>query len=847
MLYSRKYPHNKPVAVARRDRPAAPVAASLADVAKSSSHTSLPPNLKSKSHSDQKHRTSSCRKSPAARHHYLRAALATLPLFLLGAAAPAADTSPAATPYDAVDPFIGTGGEGHTYPGAVAPFGMVQLSPDTDTICVIRACYSNAAGYRYEDPTIQGFSHTHFSGAGHSDLGDILVMPAVGDDAAVALEPGDAKAPGTGYRSRFDHNSEVAHPGYYAVTLSDPNVRAELTAGTRIGVHRYSFPSGKAAHLVLDLRTSLYTYPGKILWSSVRVTPDGLVTGMRETRGWAPARRLWFAMRFSAPLTGHVFQNREPDIAYKGFQGPGRGDEGVATLAGRALVARLDFGKLAAPLEVKVALSSVDEAGALANLAAEPGGFDAVRARTHAAWDRALGAVSLDAAPAMRKTLYTALYHSLLAPNVAGDADGRYRGTDNEVHAAKGFTFRSTFSLWDTFRAEHPLLTLVQPERTSSDVVNSLVASQQDSPFGILPVWQYQGRETWTMIGYHAVPVIADAWLKGIRGFDANKALDAMVASATYAPYGGLGDYMKLGYVPIDREPEAASKTVEYAYDDWTIARMARALGRLDIAARFDKRAQNWRNSFDAQTGWLRARKADGSFRVPFDPTAINYGSDYTEGNAWQYSWFAPQDQGGLVRMLGGDAATVKKLDAMFDFDNSKVDYSHAEDIAGLIGQYIHGNEPSHHVAYLYNYAGAPWRTQERLKQIVDSQYKPTPDGLAGNDDLGQMSAWLFFTAMGFYPVTPGSGEYVIGRPFVDAATLNLPNGKHFRIVAAGLSEANRYIGGVTLNGKPLTRGFIRHSEIQAGGELRFTMQATPNKAWASAPADRPYSMTPYR
>jgi predicted alpha-1,2-mannosidase len=274
---------------------------------------------------------------------------------------------------------------------------------------------------------------------------------------------------------------------------------------------------------------------------------------------------------------------------------------------------------------------------------------------------------------------------------------------------------------------------------------------------------------------------------------------------------------------------------------------MARSLGRLDIAARFDKRAQNWRNSFDAQTGWLRARKADGSFRVPFDPTAINYGSDYTEGNAWQYSWFTPQDQGGLVRLLGGDAATVKKLDAMFDFDNSKVDYSHAEDIAGLIGQYIHGNEPSHHVAYLYNYAGAPWRTQERLKQIVDSQYKPTPDGLAGNDDLGQMSAWLFFTSLGFYPVTPGSGEYVIGRPFVDAATLNLPNGKRFRIVAAGLSEANRYIGRVALNGKPLTRGFIRHSEIEAGGELRFTMQATPNKAWASAPGERPYSMTPYR
>ena len=348
------------------------------------------------------------------------------------------------------------------------------------------------------------------------------------------------------------------------------------------------------------------------------------------------------------------------------------------------------------------------------------------------------------------------------------------------------------------------------------------------------------------MIGYHAVPVIADAYLKGIKGFDANKALDAMVASATYAPYGGLGDYMKLGYVPIDREPEAASKTVEYAFDDWTIARMARKLGRNDVAETFEKRAAFWRNSFDTQTGWLRARKSDGSYRTPFDPTAINYGSDYTEGNAWQYSWFMPHDQGGLIKLLGGDAATDKKLDAMFDFDNSKVDYSHAEDIAGLIGQYIHGNEPSHHVAYLYAYAGAPWRTQERLKQIVDSQYKPTPDGLAGNDDLGQMSAWLVFTSLGFYPVAPGSGQYVIGRPFVDRATLNLPNGKRFTILADGMSATNRYVGAVTLNGKPLDRVWIGHDEIMRGGQLRFTMSATPNKTWGASIASRPYSMSGY-
>jgi predicted alpha-1,2-mannosidase len=744
--------------------------------------------------------------------------------------------------YEDVDPRIGTGGEGHTFPGAVAPFGMVQLSPDTDTGCEIRECYGHAAGYRYDDPTIQGFSHTHFSGAGHSDLGDFLVMPVAGD--TVPLEPGDPKQPGSGYRSRFSHADEVAQPGYYAVTLTDPGVRAEMTAGTRVGVHRYTFGKDKAAHLLLDLRSSLYNYPGKILWSSLRMRPDGTVTGSRTTRGWAAGRQLHFAMRFSAPVKSHAFVSTEKDVKYKGFQAPGRGSDALAERSGQALVGRLDFGNLDTPLEVKVAISSVDEAGAIANLESEAGGFDAVRAQTRGAWEKALSAVEIDAPAPMRRNLYTALYHTLIAPSVAGDVDGRYRGPDNAVHNAEGFTFRSTFSLWDTFRAEHPLLTLVAPEQANSDMVRSLIASRKASPDGILPVWQFHGRETWTMIGYHAVPVIADAYMKGIGGFDANEALDAMVASATYAPYGGLGDYQKLGYVAIDREPEAASKTVEYAYDDWTIARMAERLGRADVAKRFYARAGNWRNSFDPKTGFVRARKSDGAFRTPFDPTAINYGSDYTEGNAWQYSWFVPQDQAALFRAMGGDAKTVAKLDAMFDYDNSKLDYSHAEDIAGLIGQYIHGNEPSHHVAYLYAHAGAPWRTQARLKQIVDSQYKPTPDGLSGNDDLGQMSAWLMFTGLGFYPVTPGSLEYVIGRPFVDRAALNLPNGKRFTVVSEGLSDANPYIGNVLLNGKPLPRTYLRHDEIMAGGELRFVMQATPNRSWGKAASARPYSMS---
>ena len=745
-------------------------------------------------------------------------------------------------PVEAVDVFIGTAGKGHTFPGAVAPFGMVQLSPDTD-YRYFRQSYDWASGYRNDDPTIMGFSHTHFSGTGHSDLGDVLITPQTGDQ--VRWEVGDIAEPGSGYRSRYDKASEAAEPGYYSVQLTDTNVRVELTAGVRTGLHRYTFAEGERARVLLDLRHSIYDYPGKVLWSRIRVHPDGTVTGFREMRGWAPGRQLYFAMRFSAPMVGHEIQNRETDVPYNGFRQPGRAFDDRQQVQGRALEAAFDFGQLDGPLLVKVAISSVDEAGAIANLESEGEGFDfdARRAATRAAWNEALGAVDIEAEPELRTTLYTALYHALIAPSVHSDVDGRWRGPDNAVHQA-AFTVHSTFSLWDTFRAEHPLLTLLAPAERNADIVNSLIAAQQVSPYGILPVWSFHGQETWTMIGYHAVPVIADAYLKGIPGIDGNAALDAMVASATYRPYGGLGDYMDLGYVPIDREPEAASKTVEYAYDDWTIARMAERLGRTDVEAEFDRRAGFWRNTWDQETRFIRARLADGSFREPFDPVAINYGSDYTEGNAWQYSWFVPQDMAALVGVMGGDEATVARLDAMFDYDNSGLDYSHAEDIAGLIGQYIHGNEPSHHSAYAYVYAGQPWRTQERLKQIVEGQYHARPDGIAGNDDVGQMSAWLMFTALGFYPVTPGSGQYVIGRPFTERTTLNLPNGRRFVISTAGLADANRYIQSITLNGRPLDRTWIGHDEITAGGELHFVMGVQPNRTWGAGAEARPYSMS---
>ncbi len=747
-----------------------------------------------------------------------------------------------ADPVGAVDVFIGTAGKGHTFPGAVAPFGMVQLSPDTD-YRYFRQSYDWASGYRHDDPTIMGFSHTHFSGTGHSDLGDVLITPQSGE--TIRWDVGDVATPGSGYRSRYDKASETAEPGYYSVQLTDTNVRAELTTGVRTGLHRYTFAQGQRARVLLDLRNSIYDYPGKVLWSRIRVHPDGTVTGFRELRGWAPGRQLYFAMRFSQPMVGHEIQNRETDVPYNGFRQPGRALDDRQQVQGRALEAAFDFGPLSEPLLVKVAISSVDEAGAIANLESEGEGFDfdAQRATTRAAWNEALGVVDIEAEPELRTTLYTALYHALIAPSVHSDADGRWRGPDNAVHRSD-FTVHSTFSLWDTFRAEHPLLTLLAPAERNADMVNSLIAAQQVSPYGILPVWSFHGQETWTMIGYHAVPVIADAYLKGIPGIDGDAALNAMIASATYRPYGGLGDYMDLGYVPIDREPEAASKTVEYAYDDWTIARMAERLGRADVATEFDRRAGFWRNTWDQETRFVRARLADGSFREPFDPVAINYGSDYTEGNAWQYSWFVPQDMSALVDAMGGDEATVAKLDAMFDYDNTGLDYSHAEDIAGLIGQYIHGNEPSHHSAYAYVYAGQPWRTQERLKQIVESQYHSGPAGLAGNDDVGQMSAWLMFTAMGFYPVTPGSNQYVIGRPFTERTTLNLPNGRRFTISTAGLADANRYIQSVTLNGRPLDRTWIGHDEITAGGELHFVMGTEPNRTWGVGPEARPYSMS---
>ena len=754
--------------------------------------------------------------------------------------------SQAPDPLKLVDPFIGTGPEGHTFPGATAPFGMIQLSPDTQ-IRPFKQSYKWAAGYRYEDTTILGFSHTHFSGAGHSDLGDVLLMPVSGE--TVPLEPGDPEKTRPGYRSRFSHVGEHAEPGYYSVFLQDPGVNAEMTATERVGEHRYTFPARVKRHILLDLRSSIYNYPGKVLWSRIRVRRNDTVTGMRETRGWAPGRQLYFAIRFSVPMTGHSLYIKEEDPPpYKGFKTPGTSPEDTQSVEGRGLEAVFHFVPSSFPLIVKVSISPVSEENAIRNMDAETPGFDfdGVRAKTQQMWRNELGRVEFYASASMTKSLYTALYHTMMAPSLSMDANGEYRGPDNQVHRAEEFRFLSSLSLWDVYRAEQPLMTILEPEERTNDLVASLIASQQESLFGILPVWQFQGQETWCMIGYHAVPIIADAYLKGIRGYDAEAALEAMVASATYAPYGNLGAYMKFGYVPIDLDGEAASKTVEYAYDDWTIARMAGAMGKVSLAETFETRAKSWRNTFNKADGFVEPRLESGDYRQPFDPATAGPASGFTEGNAWQYSWYQPQDEQGLIQLLGGNDRLIAKLDAMFDQKVDLSSYSNVEDISGMIGQYIHGNEPSHHLAYLYMYAGAALKTQARLKQIVDSQYKAAPDGLVGNDDLGQMSAWLVFTSLGFYPVAPASNEYVLGRPFVNRAVIHLPNGNLLTISSVNLSDEQGYVKDILLNGRSLDRSYVTHEELMNGGELKFIFSVEANAVWSHRKLRTPFSSSAF-
>ncbi|RSK42278.1 GH92 family glycosyl hydrolase [Hymenobacter perfusus] len=733
-------------------------------------------------------------------------------------------------------PLVGTARMGHTYPGATVPFGMVQLSPDTDTVGYELSgkynprVYEYCAGYQYADKTIVGFSHTHFSGTGHSDLGDFLVMPTTGP---LQLNPGTADQPERGFRSRFSHQNEVAEPAYYRVKLDDHDILAELTASNRVGMHQYTFPQSEQAHIILDLTAGIYNYPDKNVWTFVRVENDTLVTGYRQTHGWARTRTEYFAMSFSKPFSSYGSRNLSKNQVYRGFWGRFDQSQHFPELAGEQLRLFFDFKTTAGEkVKVKMALSGVSTEGALRNMRAEIPGwdFEAVKRAGQAQWQQELGKVVVESPKRVDKeNFYTAMYHAALSPTTYMDVDGQYRGLDQNIHKAEGFTNYTTFSLWDTYRALHPLYNLLQPKR-NADMVQSMLAHYDQSTMHMLPIWSHYANENWCMIGYHSVPVIVDAVLKGVvPAAQAQRALDACVATAHQARFDGIGLYEQLGYVPEDKSGASVSKTLEYAYDDWCIAQLARKLGKADIEAEFNKRAHNWQNVYDSRIGFMRPRLADGSFRPRFDVLSTN-DQGFIEGNAWNYSLYVPQDPAGLIAKMGGEKKFLPHLDSLFTMHLPDKFFAETEDITrdGIIGNYVHGNEPAHHAAYLYNWTSQPYKTQARVRMILPKMYRPTPDGLGGNDDCGQMSAWYIFSALGFYPVAPGSPEYALGSPAVHGATLNLENGNTFRITVKNQSDKNVYVKEARLNGQKLTRPFLQYTDVVKGGELVFTMSGKP-------------------
>jgi predicted alpha-1,2-mannosidase len=756
-----------------------------------------------------------------------------------------------------VDVFVGTGGHGHIYPGATLPYGMVQLSPDTHN-----AGWDASSGYHQGDGSIMGFSHTHLSGTGIGDMLDVLVMPAQGP---VLLQPGErglrdtnyysrydgvksATPPltlsekanvGQGYRSRYDQATEHAHPGYYRVTLSDHDIAAELTATQRTGMHRYTFHRAGDGHLVVDLGHAYHDDPSKptaVTDAMLRLVGNDTLVGERRVHQWAKGRHIYFAMQLSRPFShGTLYSD---DTA---------GADGLAEIHGSHLKAVLHIADASRePLLVKVGISSVDVEGALRNLKAEAPGwdFDQLRQDAEEAWERELSRIKFESAslPVMR-TFYSSLYHTMLAPTLFSDVDGRYRGMDSAVHQlADGQHNYSTYSLWDTYRTLHPLLTLFQPERVP-DLVNGLVRMAIESPDGP-PVWPLQGVETGCMIGYHSAVVIAEAYAKGFKGIDYAKAWPVYRKRAMDEDYRALPYYRRMGYIPSDKEPEAVSKTLEYAYDDWALAHMAEAVGEKADARMLRKRSRNYRHLFDEQQTFMRPRGEDGHWLLPFDPRGMGHASqwrDFTESNAWQATFLNQHDLYNYMKLFGGERGFEKKLDELFNTDPA-LPPDAPPDIAGMVGQDAHGNEPCHHVAYLYAYAGAHHKTQARARMLMESLYMPDPDGLAGNEDCGQMSAWYVMSALGLYPVDPVSACYVFGSPMLDRAEINVGNGRTLHITTTGNGPGRPYIQSIEWNGKPWTKSWISHRELSLGGSLHFVMSATPNLHFGAALSDRPPS-----
>ena len=735
-----------------------------------------------------------------------------------------------------VNPFIGTEKMGHTYPGATAPFGAVQLSPDTDTISYELNgkynpdVYKYCAGYRYEDKTIVGFSHTHFSGTGHSDLGDFLIMPSVGE---LKMNPGTAQNPETGFRSRFSHEEEFAEPGFYSVYLKDYNIKAELTATTRVGIHKYTFPESENAHIILDLMSGIYNYEDKNVWTYVRVVNDSTVTGYRQTNGWARTRTVYFAMTFSKPFKSYGRKDFDTNQVYRGFWRKFNQSENFPEIAGQKIRMHFDFNtKKGEDIMIKFALSPVSQSNAIENLITETPGwdFEAIKNQTQKDWNKELNKIQIKASENDKINFYTALYHTSLGPTVYMDVNGEYKGLDQEIHKAEGFTNYTTFSIWDTYRALHPLFNIIQPSR-NNDMIQSMMKHYEQISLKMLPIWSHYANDNWCMSGYHSVSVVADAIIKGTFDGDENAALNACIETANKRFYEGIGDYIDLGYIPDERNGTSVSNTLEYAYDDWAIAQAAKKLGRMDVYEEFIKRSENWKNNFDASIGFMRPKRADGTFRADFDINET-HGMGFIEGNSWNYSFFVPHDPDGLVKAMGGKKKFTEKLNTLFTMHLPDEFFAHTEDISreGILGGYVHGNEPAHHVAYLYNWSAEPWKTQETVRHILEMQYKPKPDGLGGNDDCGQMSAWYIFSALGFYPVAPGSENYATGSPLVDEAIIQLENGNQLIIRSINNSEKNVYVQKITFNGKEIKDFTLKHSDLLKGGELVFHMSNQPKK-----------------
>ena len=722
-----------------------------------------------------------------------------------------------------VDPFIGTGGHGHVFPGATTPFGMVQVSPNNGV-----SGWDWCSGYHTSSDQMAGFTHMSLSGTGIGDLSDILITPTT-----KTVET-DTTANGknfiTHYFSRYSHDDEKASPGYYSVSLNN-GITAEVTASARTGFHRYTTKSNKIS-LIIDLDFAINW--DRATDSYIKQVSDTRIIGYRKSSGWAKEQWVFFAIDANRPVTkfktvknGEITDNKE--LKNKHAQG----------------IMQFD-GLTNEPLEIKIGLSSASIDGAIKSLDQEiPDSWDFDRARIRAEdkWENELSKIRVTTTDTTKlKIFYTSLYHSMVAPYLHSDLNNEYKGLNGKVNKAVDFTRYTVFSLWDTFRANNPLFTITQPDRVN-DFIHSFMAIYREG--GLLPVWELVGNETNCMIGYHAIPVITDAWKKGlVKGIDGNELLKAMVKSAMQDRE-GLKELREYGYIPADKVNESVSKGLEYAYDDWCIAEMAKDIGDTDVYNVFIERAGYYKNYYDPSTGFMRGKLTNGKWKTPFNPLYSSHRADeYTEGNAWQYSWFVPHDVAGLIKLHGSPEKFEVKLDSLFTIKESIKGENASPDISGLIGQYAHGNEPSHHIAYLYNYIGKQWKTAAIVRRILNTMYTDKPDGLSGNEDCGQMSAWFVLSSIGFYPVNPADGIYVIGSPLFNKVEIRLENGKKFIVKAKNNSPENIYIQSAILNGKQLKRNYIRHSEIVNGGTLEFVMGKAPNKNWGSDPADYPPSMS---